>query len=120
MSPHLAKFDLVVLGGGPAGTSGALAAGLIGRKVALVEKAAIVGWSDGGEIALKLGIHHPTRVTKLFVFGASYDETGAKPRKSSRTFAGYTAKCRADYVRLSKTPSAVRTGFDAMLSQPHS
>jgi pimeloyl-ACP methyl ester carboxylesterase len=69
-----------------------------------VEKAAIVGWSDGGEIALKLGIHHPTRVTKLFVFGASYDESGAKPRKSSRTFARYTAKCRADYVRLSKTP----------------
>nr|WP_171096358.1 Si-specific NAD(P)(+) transhydrogenase [Usitatibacter rugosus] len=37
------EFDLVVLGGGPAGTSGAIAGGLMGRKVALVEKAPIVG-----------------------------------------------------------------------------
>ncbi len=36
-------FDLVVLGGGPAGTSGAIAGGLLGRKVALVEQAAHVG-----------------------------------------------------------------------------
>jgi NAD(P) transhydrogenase len=36
-------FDLVVLGGGPAGTSGAAAAGLLGRNVALVEKAALIG-----------------------------------------------------------------------------
>src|SRR5688572_661154 len=38
-----AQFDLVVLGGGPAGTSGALAAGLLGKKVALVEMAARLG-----------------------------------------------------------------------------
>src|SRR5438034_8108148 len=42
-SSSLAKFDLVVLGGGPAGTSGATAAGLLGKRVALVEKAALVG-----------------------------------------------------------------------------
>src|SRR6188474_3088421 len=44
MNPsNLARFDLVVLGGGPAGSSGAMAAGLLGKKVALVEKAQIVG-----------------------------------------------------------------------------
>jgi NAD(P) transhydrogenase len=44
MNPSiLEKFDLVVLGGGPAGTSGASAAGLLGKRVALVEKAALVG-----------------------------------------------------------------------------
>lgn len=36
-------FELVVLGGGPAGVSGAAAAGLLGRRVALVERAALVG-----------------------------------------------------------------------------
>lgn len=36
-------FDLVVLGGGPAGTSGALAAALLGRRTALVEQAAVLG-----------------------------------------------------------------------------
>src|SRR5881394_1670462 len=42
-SSSLAQFDLVVLGGGPAGASGAAAAGLLGKRVALVEKAALVG-----------------------------------------------------------------------------
>lgn len=37
------KFDLVVLGGGPAGTSGALAAALLGKRVALVEQADRIG-----------------------------------------------------------------------------
>src|SRR6478735_8303144 len=44
MNPSLsARFDLVVLGGGPAGASGAAAAGLLGKTVALVEQAAQVG-----------------------------------------------------------------------------
>lgn len=66
--------------------------------------AALVGWSDGGEIALDLAIHHPERVAKLFVFGANYDATGSKPRKggSSTTFNRYAAKCRADYRRLAR------------------
>jgi NAD(P) transhydrogenase len=41
MTPQ--DFDLVVLGGGPAGTSGAIAGGLMGKKVALVEKEPRVG-----------------------------------------------------------------------------
>lgn len=78
-----------------------------------LDKAAIVGWSDGGEIALKLGVHHPDRVTKLFVFGANYDAKGSKPRagKSFATFNAYKAKCRADYKRLSGTPKQ----FDALV-----
>lgn len=71
-----------------------------------LEKAAIVGWSDGGEVALKLGIDHPTRVARLVVFGANYDAKGSKKRNgSSKTFAAYSAKCRADYRKLSKTPT---------------
>jgi pimeloyl-ACP methyl ester carboxylesterase len=68
-------------------------------------KASIVGWSDGGEIGLKLAIHHPARVTKLFVMGSNYDAKGGKPRAAkSPTFETYNATCRADYKRLSKTP----------------
>lgn len=71
-----------------------------------VGKAAIVGWSDGGEVALKLGIHHADRVTRLFIFAANYDANGSKPRagKPATTFNTYSAKCRADYTKLSKTP----------------
>ena len=36
-------FDLIVIGGGPAGASGALAAAIFGKKVALIEKAPMVG-----------------------------------------------------------------------------
>jgi len=72
-----------------------------------LDKAAIVGWSDGGEIGLKLAVHHPERVSKLVLFGANYDvKTGNKPRrgKPAPTFDEYTAKCRADYQKLSRTP----------------
>ncbi len=71
-----------------------------------VDRAALVGWSDGGEIALKLAIDHPDRVTKLFVVGANYDANGSKPRGSQRaeTFNIYATKCRNDYVKMSKTP----------------
>ena len=37
------SFELVVIGGGPAGTSGAVAAGLFGHRVALIERAATIG-----------------------------------------------------------------------------
>lgn len=37
------EFDLVVLGGGPTGTSGAAAAGLLGKRVALVEVNPLLG-----------------------------------------------------------------------------
>ena len=78
-----------------------------------IKQAAIVGWSDGGEIGLKLGVHHPDRVTRLFIFGANYDSKGSKPRagKSFPTFDTYSAKCRADYKRLSKTPKQ----YDALV-----
>src|SRR5258708_39896732 len=37
------NFDLIVLGGGPAGTSGAFAAGMFGKKVALIESSDVLG-----------------------------------------------------------------------------
>ncbi len=74
-------------------------------------KASIVGWSDGGEIALKLAVNHPERVDKMFILGANYDAKGSKPRrgKTFSTFNIYSAKCRKDYARMSKTPKQ----FDA-------
>lgn len=40
---EVSRYDLVVLGGGPAGVSGAIAAGVLGKRVALIEKEAVVG-----------------------------------------------------------------------------
>jgi len=69
-----------------------------------VERASFVGWSDGGEIALKLAIQHAARVDKLVVLGANYNEKGTK-QHGSGTFDEYAAKCRRDYAKLSKTPT---------------
>ena len=71
-----------------------------------VKQAAIVGWSDGGEVALKLAIDHADRVAKLFVFGSNYNSEGSKPRRNgpTPTFSAYAQKCRADYQKMSKTP----------------
>jgi pimeloyl-ACP methyl ester carboxylesterase len=66
--------------------------------------AALVGWSDGGVIALDLAIHHPDRVDRFFTFGANFDATGMKSAGKSPTFDGYFKKCRDDYARLSPTP----------------
>jgi pimeloyl-ACP methyl ester carboxylesterase len=68
-----------------------------------IKRASVVGWSDGGEIALKLGIAFPDRVERLFVFGANYDANGSKPRSApSTTFSVYTTRCRNEYERMSK------------------
>jgi pimeloyl-ACP methyl ester carboxylesterase len=83
----------------------------------LITRAALVGWSDGGEIAMKLAITHPERVTKLFVFGANYDANGSKPRGGTPkpTFSAYAAKCRADYLRMSPTPKQWDSLIDFLL-----
>jgi pimeloyl-ACP methyl ester carboxylesterase len=82
-----------------------------------IKRASMVGWSDGGEIALKLGIGYPDRVDKLFVFGSNYDSSGSKPRNGTppQTFNAYAQKCKIDYLRMSKTPRAYDSLVDYLL-----
>ncbi len=42
-NPNSNRFDLIVIGGGPAGVSGAIAAGILGKRILLIEKEAVVG-----------------------------------------------------------------------------
>ena len=37
-----------------------------------IDKAAVVGWSDGGNIGLDMAIHNPDRLTRVFALGANY------------------------------------------------
>jgi pimeloyl-ACP methyl ester carboxylesterase len=81
-----------------------------------IKRASIVGWSDGGEIALKLGIAFADRVERLFVFGANYDASGSKPRSGpSQTFAAYSSRCRSDYERLSRAGVPYKALVDALV-----
>ncbi|HTR50260.1 MAG TPA: alpha/beta hydrolase [Kofleriaceae bacterium] len=44
-----------------------------------VAKADLVGWSDGGIVALDIAMHHPDRVGKLAVTGANFRVDGLAP-----------------------------------------
>jgi hypothetical protein len=58
-----------------------------------IQRAALVGWSDGGIIALDLAIDHPERLTKVFAFAANYNPSGVKPNlESNPTFAAFIAR----------------------------
>jgi len=79
-----------------------------------IDKAAIVGWSDGGIIGLDIAMNHPERLTKLFAFGANYNVAGLRDDiDSNQTFNAYIAKAGEDYRRLSKTPDQ----YDAFVEQ---
>ena len=49
-----------------------------------ISKADFVGWSDGGIVGLDLAIHHPERVGRLVVSGASYDVDGLVSQVTSK------------------------------------
>ncbi|MFZ3358578.1 MAG: alpha/beta hydrolase [Xanthobacteraceae bacterium] len=78
-----------------------------------IDKAAVVGWSDGAIIGLDIAIHHPERLSKLFAFAANSDPSGVKDVDKSPVFTAFIARARKEYEALSPTP----TQYDAFLAQ---
>jgi pimeloyl-ACP methyl ester carboxylesterase len=71
-----------------------------------INKASIVGWSDGGIIGMILAIHHPERINKLFTFGSNYNLSGYKDEPSDTSLAKrFMARAAANYQKLSSTPN---------------
>ncbi len=70
-----------------------------------IDKAAIIGWSDGGIIGLDIAMRHPERVTRVFAFGANTSKSGLKDDfDKNPTFAAYMARAGQEYAKLSATP----------------
>jgi pimeloyl-ACP methyl ester carboxylesterase len=79
-----------------------------------IDKAALVGWSDGGIIGLDIAINHPERLTKLYAFGANYNIGGLREDVATNaTFNRYIEEIGKDYERLSPTPKE----YDAFVKQ---
>jgi pimeloyl-ACP methyl ester carboxylesterase len=78
-----------------------------------LEKAAIVGWSDGAIIGLDIAINHPARLTGLFAFAANSDPSGVADISQSPVFDKYLARAKTEYESLSATPKE----YDAFLAQ---
>lgn len=70
-----------------------------------VDKAALVGWSDGAIIGLDIAMKHPERLTRLFAHAANSKVEGVKPDMlQTMTFRAYVDRSGSDYRRLSPTP----------------
>jgi pimeloyl-ACP methyl ester carboxylesterase len=70
-----------------------------------IDKASIVGWSDGGIIGLEIAIHHPERLNKVVAYGANFDPTGVRLDVGTNPlFNAYIERAAEDYMALSPAP----------------
>lgn len=80
-----------------------------------IEKAALVGWSDGACVALICAMQAPSRVAGVFFFGCNMDPSGTKditqPNPVLDRCFGRHAK---DYARLSATPDQFEAFAEAI------
>jgi len=75
-----------------------------------VERAAVVGWSDGACTGLAMARSQPDRVAGVFYFACNVDPSGTLPFEMTETIGRCLSRHRKDYAALSPTP----LGFDAM------
>ncbi|WP_439625237.1 alpha/beta fold hydrolase [Shinella sp.] len=74
-----------------------------------LEKASLVGWSDGACTALILADKHPQRVSGVFFFACNMDPSGALPFKPTPVIDRCFSRHRLDYQALSVTPDDFET-----------
>ena len=77
-----------------------------------IERAAIVGWSDGACTALVMAAHTPSRVAGVFFFACNMDPSGTKPFEETVALTRCFARHGKDYVALSATPERFRELVD--------
>ena len=71
-----------------------------------IERAHILGWSDGGNIGLYLAIHYPERLIKVVASGANYSPSGVRSDVAeNQKFLSYIGGAMEDYQALSPNPA---------------
>ena len=79
-----------------------------------VEKAGLVGWSDGACTGLILAAKAPERVAGVFFFGCNMDPSGVKKFEPNPILERCFARHEKDYALLSATPDQFKEFFDAV------
>lgn len=79
-----------------------------------LEKATLVGWSDGACIGLVLASKAPSRVAGVFFFACNMDPSGTKEIEPSPSLDRCFARHRADYAELSATPDQFKAFTEAV------
>ncbi|MGF6174564.1 alpha/beta fold hydrolase [Ensifer sp. 4252] len=77
-----------------------------------INRAAIVGWSDGADTGLVLAQETPERVAGIFFFACNVDNTGTKPFEFTPVIGRIWQQHQKDYAALSATPG----DFDALFA----
>jgi dihydrolipoamide dehydrogenase len=111
------EYDLIVIGGGPAGYAGAIRAGQLGKKVACIELERAGGtclnWGCIPTKALLKSAELYQKMKKAEAYGLSAKEVGfdfAKVMERSRTVAGQMAKGVEFLFRKNKVDYFVGSG----------
>src|SRR5260370_12806717 len=73
-----------------------------------LEKAGLVGWSDGACTALTLAAKAASRVAGVFFFGCNMDPSGVKAIEESPILKRCFGRHAKDYARLSETPEGFK------------
>jgi pimeloyl-ACP methyl ester carboxylesterase len=81
-----------------------------------LEKAAVVGWSDGACTALILARQAPERVAGVFFFGCNMDPSGTKEITPDPILDRCLGRHAKDYAQLSATPDQFQ-GFAEVVGQ---
>ncbi len=89
-----------------------------------IEKAAVVGWSDGACIALILAMKAPERIAGVFFFGCNMDPSGTKEiAQDNPIIQRCWNRHVKDYAQLSPTPDQFKAFAGAvelmMTTQPN-
>lgn len=79
-----------------------------------LEKAALVGWSDGACTALILAAQTPARVAGVFFFACNMDPSGTKELEFTPTLERCFRRHVQDYAQLSTTPDQFDAFSDAV------
>lgn len=80
-----------------------------------IDRAALVGWSDGACTALVLADQAPDRVAGVFFFACNMDPSGTKEIDGSNPLLGRCfGRHVADYAALSATPDGFKAMADAV------
>ena len=78
----------------------------------------VVGWSDGGNVALELAVNHADRLDRVVVYGANYDAAGNLAEiRFSDEMPPWEALV-AIYQRLSPAPERMQESFDFAAANP--
>ncbi|KAK9482501.1 Alpha/Beta hydrolase protein [Lipomyces starkeyi] len=79
-----------------------------------IEKASLVGWSDGACISLVLAMKAPQRAAGVFFFACNMDPSGTKEIEFGTTLKRCFSRHAKDYALLSATPDQFSAFVDAV------